>query len=93
MPTVSGAATGLRTIKATEFKAKCLRLMDEVAEGGEEIVITMNGRPVSRLLPYRKKTRLAFGRNRDRIRILGDIVEPMPAGWFEATDSSDEELF
>ena len=29
--------------------------MDEVAESGEEIVITKNGRPVSRLTPYREK--------------------------------------
>ena len=40
----SAKATGPRTIKASEFKAKCLRLMDEVAESGEEIVITKNGR-------------------------------------------------
>ena len=89
----SATATGPRTVKASEFKAKCLKLMDEVAESGEEIVITKNGQPVSRLLPYREKTRLAFGRNRDNIRILGDIVEPMPAEWFEAADDSDEELF
>ena len=31
---------GARTIKASEFKATCLRLMDEVAASGEEIVIT-----------------------------------------------------
>ena len=33
-----------RTIKASEFKAKCLKLMDEVAESKEDIVITKNGR-------------------------------------------------
>ena len=27
--------TGPRTIKASEFKAKCLKLMDEVAESGQ----------------------------------------------------------
>ena len=47
MPTDSNAVTGPRTIKASEFKAKCLKLMDEVAESGEEIIITKNGRPVS----------------------------------------------
>ena len=30
-------------IKASEFKARCLKLMDEVAESGEEIVITKHG--------------------------------------------------
>ena len=40
-----------RTMKASEFKAKCPRLMDEVADSGNEIVITKNGQPVSRLVP------------------------------------------
>ena len=45
METSNYKANGPRTIKASEFKAKCLQLMDEVAETGDEIVITKNGRP------------------------------------------------
>ena len=86
-------AEGAQTIKASEFKAKCLKLMDEVAESGNEIVITKNGRPVSRLVPYRNKPQMLFGRHRDKIRILGDIVSPMPAEWFEAPDDGGEDLF
>ncbi|MCY3816265.1 MAG: type II toxin-antitoxin system Phd/YefM family antitoxin [Gammaproteobacteria bacterium] len=94
MATVTRKDAGrARTIKASEFKAKCLKLMDEVAESGEAIVITKNGRPVSRLTPYRGKSQMTFGRNRDNIRILGDIVEPMPAEWFEDADHPDENLF
>ena len=86
--------SSVRTIKASEFKAKCLKLMDEVAESGEEIVITKNGRPVSRLAPYRKPSSGPwFGRNRDNIRILGDIVSPMPPEWYEKADDSDQDLF
>ena len=84
---------GSRTIKASKFKATCLKLMDEVAETGEEIVITKNGEPVSRLVPYREPSGLWFGRDRDKIQILGDIVSPMPAEWFEKADDSDEYLF
>ena len=87
----AGAISAGRIIKASEFKARCLKLMDEVAESGEEIVITKNGQPVSRLVPYRARPRLPFGRSRDKIRIKGDIVSPMPAEWFEG--SSDEDLF
>ena len=36
---------GVRVIKASEFKAKCLQLMDEVAASGEEIVITKRRPP------------------------------------------------
>ena len=85
MPTDGDTTTGPRTIKASEFKAKCLRLMDEVAESGEEIVITKNGQPVSRLLPYREKQRSPFGRDRDIIRIHGDLDEPIDVEWDAVT--------
>lgn len=68
---------GARTIKASEFKANCLKLMDEVADSGEEIVITKNGRPVSRLVPCGKKPKSLFGIDKGRFQILGDIVEPL----------------
>ena len=84
---------GVRTIKASEFKAKCLQLMDEVAESGQEIVITKKGKPVSRLTPYREKSTLTFGRNRDIMRTYADIVEPMPAEWFEKDDGDEDDLF
>ena len=70
-----------RTIKASEFKAKCLKLMDEVADRGYEIVITKNGRLISRLVPYREKPKSLFGIDRGRIEILGDIIEPVDVEW------------
>ena len=82
-----------RTIKASEFKAKCLKLMDEVAETGEEIVITKNGRPVSKLVPCDEAPETWFGRHRDNIRILGDIVGPMPREWWDDPDDEAEDLF
>ena len=83
---------GVRVVKASEFKAKCLRLMDEVAASGEEIIITKRGRPVSRLAPYRERPQTVFGRNRESIEILGEIVEPMPAEWFDDGEMR-EDLF
>ena len=91
MTTESTGKPGPRTIKASEFKARCLKLMDEVAESGEEIVITKNGRPVSRLLPYREKPKSWFGIDRGRIEILGDIVEPIDVEW-EAQSNPDRVL-
>ncbi len=41
----------LREITATQFKARCLRLLDEVAQTGETLVITKHGRPVARVEP------------------------------------------
>ena len=83
---------GPRTIKASEFKAKCLKLMDEVAESGEEIVITKHGRPVSRLTPYREKPKRWFGRDRDIIQIHGDITEPIDVEWEAVTGKHWDDL-
>ncbi|MGI9019913.1 MAG: type II toxin-antitoxin system Phd/YefM family antitoxin [Solirubrobacterales bacterium] len=38
-------------ISATQFKARCLALLDEVAQGGGELVVTKHGRPVARVVP------------------------------------------
>jgi prevent-host-death family protein len=40
-----------RQIPAGQFKDRCLALMDEVATGGPELVITKHGRPVVRVIP------------------------------------------
>ena len=51
----------MRTITASEFRAKCLALMDEVAETGAEILIIKRGKPVARLIPLRESNRVPFG--------------------------------
>ena len=82
---------GARTIKASEFKAKCLKLMDDVAESGEEIVITKYGRPVAKLAPCRQRPGSWFGRDRDIIQIHGDLVAPIGVEW-EAESNPDRVL-
>ncbi len=41
----------MRMISATEFKTKCLQLLDEVQRTGEGLVISKRGKPVARVLP------------------------------------------
>lgn len=71
----------MRTIKASEFKAKCLQLMDEVAETGEAVVITKNGQPMSQLVPYRKKPATLYGALKGSITIEGNIISPLDVEW------------
>lgn len=81
-----------RTIPAGEFKNRCLALMDEVNETGEEIVITKHGRPVSRLVPASKRKPLV-GMFRSRLRISGDIMSPAaPAEEWESMSNPDRVL-
>lgn len=75
----------MNLIQASEFKAKCLALMDEVARTGKVFVVTKNGRPVAELRPYRQPPVASpFGLHRDGIRIRGDIVGPIAADSWDA---------
>lgn len=40
----------MEQISATSFKARCLSLLDEVAESGAELIVTKRGRPVARVI-------------------------------------------
>ncbi len=71
----------MQTIKASEFKAKCLHLMDEVNESGEEIIITKNGKPVSRLVPYRSPVHSLYGFSREIIESHDDLIESTGEKW------------
>jgi prevent-host-death family protein len=70
-----------RVIKASEFKAKCLSLMDEVAQSGESLVITKNGKPVAELKPYGAEWKNLFGIWKDAVVVTGDIVSPIDVEW------------
>ena len=70
------------TISAGVFKAKCLKLMDEIHLSGREIVITKYGRPVAKLVPVEtppKKT--IYGYLKNAITIRGDIVGQTGDEW------------
>jgi prevent-host-death family protein len=72
---------GMKTIKASEFKARCLQLMDEVSQSGEPLLITKNGKPVSQLVPYRPKPSTLFGAMKGTVTIQGDILLPLNEDW------------
>jgi prevent-host-death family protein len=68
-------------IPAGEFKAKCLKLLDEVHQQRRQIVITKRGKPVARLVPVAEDLPDIFGRMKGTIEILGDIVSPIGEVW------------
>ena len=71
----------MKTVKASEFKAKCLNIMDEVAATGEPVVITKHGVPVAQLVAAVRKPEILFGALEGSISVLGDIVSPIDVEW------------
>ncbi len=70
------------TIGAGEFKAKCLKLLDEVAETRHPLIITKHGKPVARLMPMPEKPKTElFGALRGSVYYEGDIISPLDVEW------------
>jgi prevent-host-death family protein len=64
------------TVSVTEFKAKCLSLLDDIAEGGGTITVTKRGRPVAIVRPARRDTwKSPEGAFAGKIAIGDDLFE------------------
>ena len=72
-----------RTMNASEFKAKCLAELDEVARTGEPITILKRGRPLARVVPVVVKETSPQRELHGTVEILGEILEPVldPDSW------------
>jgi len=69
--------SNLRHVPAANFKAECLRLLDEVAARRQPIIVTKRGKPVAKLVPVDEEPIDIFGRMAGTIKILGDIIAPI----------------
>jgi prevent-host-death family protein len=83
------AKTARTEIPAGEFKAKCLKLLDEVQQHRRQIVITKRGKPVARLVPMIEELPDIFGRMKGTGEILGDIVSSTGEIWNADQESDD----
>jgi prevent-host-death family protein len=77
-----------KTIAAGEFKAKCLKLLDEVAATGQALVVTKFGKPVAQIVAIPKSETL-FGAMKGSVLWEGDIISPLDDAW-ELSDHTDE---
>ena len=69
-------------ITATEFKARCLELLDQVQATGEPITVTKRGRPVARLVPVvQVETPALLGCLRGSVTVTGDLVAAIDVDW------------
>jgi len=71
----------MKTIMASEFKSKCLKIMDEVAASGEEVVVTKNGVPVGKFVPYTQKPKTLRGLHAGQVRASDDLIASTGEVW------------
>ena len=69
----------MKTMRAGEFKARCLKVMDQVRITREPVTITKRGRPVAKLVPVDRRNDDIFGCLKGVMEIVGDIESPLAA--------------
>lgn len=71
---------------AGQFKARCLRVMDEVNSTRQPVLITKKGKPVAKLVPAAEPPDDFLGKLSGVMKIVGDITQPIeePDAWESA---------
>ena len=69
----------MKTVLISEFKAKCLALLERVRKTHRPIRITRFGKPVAEVVPSSPTASTVkwIGSMKGEIKILGDIVAPV----------------
>jgi prevent-host-death family protein len=77
----------MEEIAISEFKAKCLAVLERVRKTKKPVLITRHGMPVAEVIPPSSvQERSAWiGSMKDSVEILGDIISP-------ANDESEWEV-
>jgi prevent-host-death family protein len=74
----------MKTMPAGQFKARCLRVMEEVKKYRTPVVITKKGKPVAKLVPVDAEgDNQIFGCGIGTGKIVGDVEAPVfpPNAW------------
>ena len=69
----------MQKMTTSEFKAKCLAVMDQVSRSGRPVMITKHGKAVVKLVPANENADEIFGALAGIARIKGDIKNTIPA--------------
>lgn len=78
----------MEIVTASDFKARCLAILDRVQQTGERIVISKRGLPVAELGPATKAgEKYPQFDLKNSVTVLGDIVEPaVPEHFWESLE-------
>jgi prevent-host-death family protein len=68
----------MKEVAISEFKAKCLSLLEQVQKTKKPLLVTRFGKPIAKVSPPPAEAANMewFGSMKDSIEILGDIISP-----------------
>ncbi len=70
-------------ISVEKLQLELVQLLDELVKHPDELIITIKGKPVARLIPYSKKPEPTpvFGYLKDTIAFYGDVISSIDENW------------
>ncbi len=70
-----------KTVAATEFKERCLALLEEVRQTRQPLLVTRHGKPVAEISPYMPRGRASNNPLKGTIQHQSDLVSPIDERW------------
>ena len=81
---VGGRASDTDVMAVSEFKARCLEILEGLRTTGHELVVTKHGSPIARVVPVTSPRRPLRGLMKGEMEIVGDLVQTDFADDWEA---------
>jgi prevent-host-death family protein len=66
----------MKEMRASIFKARCLKVMNDIQATGEPVIVTKRGKPVVKVIPLMPENDDIFGFMAGKFKIIGDIESP-----------------
>jgi len=65
----------METLSVSEFKAKCLSVLQDVDKQKKRIIITKRGKPIAEVIPHESEDKEVP--LEDTVIFMGDIISPV----------------
>ena len=67
----------MKQMRASAFKARCLKIMNDIQATGEPVIVTKRGKPVVKVIPMKPENDDIFGFMAGKAKVIGDIESPV----------------
>ena len=67
----------MKSVSATEFKSRCLALLEEVRRTRRPLLVTRHGEPVVEIAPHVVRQRVGANPLKDSVLSQGDLISPV----------------
>jgi antitoxin (DNA-binding transcriptional repressor) of toxin-antitoxin stability system len=67
----------MKQMRASVFKARCLKVINDIQATGESVIVTKRGKTVVKVVPTKPENNDIFGFMAGKAKIIGDIEPPV----------------